>query len=132
MKEFFKDFVKFIKKGNIFDLATGIIIGASFNAIVQSLVNDIVMPLVGLIVRSDIATLKVELVPAVVNDAGDVVKKAITLNYGNFIQTIINFIIIALSIFIAIRVIIKLQKKAEALKNKVIKHEEEQQEEVNK
>ena len=99
MKEFFKDFVKFIKKGNIFDLATGIIIGASFNAIVQSLVNDIVMPLVGLIVRSDIATLKVELVPAVVNDAGDVVKKAVTLNYGNFIQTIINFIIIALSIF---------------------------------
>ena len=89
------------------------------------------MPLVGLIVRSDIATLKVELVPAVVNDAGDVVKKAITLNYGNFIQTIINFIIIALSIFIAIRVIIKLQKKAEALKNKVIKHEEEQQKEVN-
>lgn len=111
MKEFLKDFGKFIAKGNIINLAIGLIIGAAFNAIVQSLVNDIIMPLFSAIVKSDIATLKVVLVPEVLDEAGEVVKKAVTLNYGNFIQVIVNFLVISLSIFVAIRITLKIRSK---------------------
>ncbi len=111
MKQFLKDFGKFISKGNIIDLAIGLIIGAAFNAIVQSLVNDIIMPLFSAIVKSDIASLKVILVPEVLDESGAVIKKAVTLNYGNFIQVIVNFLVISLSIFVALRVMMKVRAK---------------------
>lgn len=131
MKQFFKDFGKFIAKGNVLDLAVGMVIGAAFNAIVSSLVNDMIMPLVGLAVKSDIASLKVELVPAVTNEAGEIIKKAVTLNYGNFIQTIVNFFIIALSIFVALRTIMAVRRKfdniSKTVKDKIEEHKEEKE-----
>lgn len=129
MKQFFKDFGKFIAKGNVLDLAVGMVIGASFNAIVSSLVNDMIMPLVGMAVKNDIASLKVELVPAVTNEAGEIIKKAVTLNYGNFIQTIVNFFIIALSIFVALRTIMMIRKKFDSI-SKTVKDKIENKEDI--
>lgn len=101
-------------KGNIIDMAVGVIIGGAFGKIVSSLVNDIIMPVVSLCTGSaNFTDLKAELSPAELDAAGEVVKEAVTFNYGMFIQNIVDFIIIALSIFIALRVILKFKKKEE-------------------
>lgn len=122
MKNFFKDFRNFLKKGNILDLAIGIIIGGAFNTIVRSLVNDIIMPIIGLFFRINVSEASLVLVPAVVktNDLGveEVVKAEVLLRYGAFIQSFIDFLIIAFSIFIALRFITRFQEK-------VIKKKEE-------
>ncbi len=128
--KFFKEFGEFIKKGNVLDLAIGMIIGSAFNKIVSSLVNDIIMPVIGVICKVNVTELKATLVPAVLNEEGEIVKAAVTLNYGNFIQTIIDFLIIALSIFVALKVIIATNKKlteaSEFVKEKAIHHKEEE------
>jgi len=100
MNKFFKDFLIFIKKGNVLDLAIGIIIGGAFNTIVRSLVNDIIMPIISMIGGTNIAEAKLLLVDAVLNGEGEVVKNAVTLNYGSFLQSIIDFLIVAFSISI--------------------------------
>lgn len=123
MKKFFKEFKDFIQKGNVLDLAVGIIIGTAFNKIVSSLVNDIIMPVVGLIGGKNIQDAKLELVPAVME--GDViVEKAVTLNYGNFIQFIIDFLIIAFTVFIILKVVKGMRKRAEEVKTKIVKRNE--------
>ena len=104
-----KEFMDFINKGNIFDMAVGIIIGNAFTKIVNSLVNDIVMPLISSLISIDITTLTMELKKEVLNEAGEVVKAGIYLNYGTFIQNIINFLIIAFAIFFAIRTVAKVK-----------------------
>lgn len=104
----FKDFKKFINRGNIIDLATGIIIGAAFTSVVNSLVNDIIMPLISRIINFDLTSAKVVLKEAVteMKDGEEVIlEKAITLNYGTFIQYVINFFIIAFAIYVIIFVI---------------------------
>lgn len=104
----FKDFKKFINRGNILDLATGIIIGAAFTAIVNSLVNDIIMPLISKIINFDLTTAKAILKPEVteiVDGEEVIVEKAITLNYGNFIQYVINFFIIAFAIYLIVFIV---------------------------
>lgn len=111
MKKFFQDFQEFIKKGNIIDLAIGIIIGGAFNVIVRSLVNDIIMPLIGLLGGVNIADAKLVLVPAVINTANEIITPAVELRYGAFIQSIIDFLIVSLAIFLTLRVIIALQKR---------------------
>jgi len=105
------EFKKFAFKGNVLDLAVGIIIGAAFNAIVSSLVNDILMPVIGLIGGKNISEASVVLVPAVVDSTGAVLENAVTLNYGAFIQSIIDFFIIALTIFVVIRFVSRLQNR---------------------
>lgn len=120
MKKFFKEFKDFIQKGNVLDLAVGIIIGTAFNKIVSSLVNDIIMPLVGLIGGKNIQDAKLELVPAVI-EGEVVVEKAVTLNYGNFIQFIIDFLIIAFTVFIIVKVVKGMQRRAEAAKTRIVK-----------
>ena len=105
-----QDFKKFVNKGNILDLAIGILIGTAFSAMLSSLVNDIFMPLISKILDYDLSEDKVVLKEAVM-DGDEVVKEAITLNYGNFIQTVITFLVIALSIFFAIKVVRYIQKK---------------------
>lgn len=107
MKEFWKDFRGFITKGNVLDLAIALIIGTAFNAIVKSLVNDIVMPLVSLLFKADMSNLYVVLRGEANYIAGELIlsEDAILLTYGNFITQIVNFLIIALSIFVAIRFI---------------------------
>ena len=97
-----KEFKEFALKGNVIDMAVGVVIGNVFGKIVSSLVNDIIMPPVGMLIGGvDFADLKVVLKEAV----GDV--PAVSINYGNFIQTIIDFLIVALSIFICVRLINK-------------------------
>lgn len=101
-------------KGNVLDLAIGIIIGGAFGKIVTSLVNDIIMPAVGLLVGGvDFSNLTVAIQPEVLNEAGEVVTAAINLNYGVFINTIIDFLIVALAIFAVIKGMNKFKRKQE-------------------
>lgn len=103
---FIKDFKAFALKGNVVDMAVGVIIGGAFGKIVTSVVNDLFMPVIGMLVGgvnfTDLKlTLKQE-IPAQLDVAGEVVQEAIpavTLNYGNFLQQTFDFLIIALSIF---------------------------------
>ncbi len=108
----FKEFKEFISKGNVMDMAVGVIIGAAFGAIITSLVNDIIMPLVGMITGGvDVTNLSVK-----VGDA--------TLAYGNFIQAVINFLIIAIVIFLMVKAVNKLTKKKEKEEEKPAKSDE--------
>jgi large conductance mechanosensitive channel len=109
-----KEFKEFAVKGNMLDMAVGIIIGAAFGKIISSLVNDILMPPLGLLVGGlDFSDYKATLKAASVNDAGEAIN-AVTLNYGMFIQAAIDFLIIALVIFLVIKAMNKLKKKEEA------------------
>ncbi|WP_312642670.1 large-conductance mechanosensitive channel protein MscL [Hydrogenoanaerobacterium sp.] len=100
-----KDFKKFAFKGNVLDMAVGVIIGGAFGKIVSSLVNDIIMPFFGFITAGmDFNKMKYILSPAEIV-AGEIVKPEAAILYGSFIQNIIDFLIIAFSIFIAIKVI---------------------------
>ena len=100
---FIKEFKEFSTKGNVMELAVGIIIGSAFGKIVSSLVADIIMPPIGLIVGGTKFTdLKLWLNNAVVDDGtGEVIKEAVALNVGNFIQAIFDFLMIAGAIFCA-------------------------------
>ena len=109
-----KEFKDFAVKGNMIDMAVGIIIGAAFGKVVSSLVNDIIMPPLGLLIGGlDFSDYKATLKAANVNDAGEAIN-AVTLNYGMFIQTAIDFLIVALVIFMVIKAMNKLKKKEEA------------------
>lgn len=111
---FLQDFKAFAMKGNVVDMAVGVIIGGAFGKIVTSLVNDVVMPLIGLAVGGvNFKELKWIIREAYVNEAGQEIAAA-TLNYGNFLQVTFDFIIIALSIFMVIRLIGNLNRKKEA------------------
>lgn len=118
-----KEFKEFISKGNVVDLAIGVIIGAAFGKIVSSLVNDIIMPIIGLILgKINFKTLSLVLKPA----EGDA--DALTLNYGIFIQNIVDFLIIAFVLFIILKIILKLKREdkkvEEESKPKLTKTEE--------
>ena len=104
----FDEFKTFVMRGNVVDLAVGVIIGAAFGKIVTSLVNDIFMPIIGMIIGNvDFSSLEIKL--------GEPVEGAeqAAIRYGAFIQEIVNFLVIALCIFMVIKVINKLQKKKE-------------------
>lgn len=114
----FKEFKEFAVKGNVADMAVGIIIGSAFGKIVSSLVTDVIMPPIGFILggidfSSFVLTLK----------QAEGVSEAITLNYGVFINTIVDFIIISFSIFILVKQLNKFKKKEENKNNEVIKEE---------
>jgi len=107
---FFSEFKEFASKGNVMDLAVGIIIGAAFGKIVTSFVNDILMPPIGIVIGGvDFKELKLVLKGAVMEN-GKVVSEAVTVNYGNFIQSVIDFLIIAFAIFLLIKAINKLKR----------------------
>ena len=111
---FLSDFKKFAMKGNVIDMAVGVIIGGAFGKIVTSIVNDIIMPPIGLLVGGmNFKDLKFVMQPEVLAADGTVETAAVTLNYGNFLQQTIDFLIIAFSIFIIIRLISKLSRKKE-------------------
>ena len=104
-----KEFKKFAIRGNVIDMAVGVIVGAAFGKIVSSLVTDIVMPPIGILLGGvDFSNLTLTLKKA----TG--VASAVTLNYGIFINTIIDFVIISFAIFIAVKQINRLKKKEEA------------------
>jgi large conductance mechanosensitive channel len=127
MKKFFADFKAFITKGNIIDMAVGVIIGGAFGKIVTSLVNDIITPLISILTgKVSLTELKWVINEAVLDEAGAVVTPELALTYGNFLQNIIDFLIIAISIFVVLRIMVTAQKKLESLKKK---EEEEKKEE---
>lgn len=103
------EFKEFAVKGNMIDIAVGIVVGAAFGKIVSSLVNDIIMPPLGLVIGGvDFSDLAV-----ILKEATDDVA-AVTIGYGAFIQTVIDFLIIALAIFVSVKVINSMKRKEEA------------------
>lgn len=107
-KAFVSEFKAFALKGNVVDMAVGVVIGGAFGKIVTSLVNDVIMPCVGMLTAGmDFSELKMILRPETLNEAGEVVSAAVSLNYGNFIQTIVDFLIVSLSIFITLKILFK-------------------------
>ena len=112
MGKFIQEFKEFALKGNVMDMAVGIIIGGAFGKIVSSLVNDIIMPPIGLITGSSFEDAKVVLREAQTDVAsGEVLKEAITLNWGSFVQTTVDFFIIAFCIFVMIKAMNTFRKK---------------------
>ena len=109
-----KEFKEFALRGNVVDLAVGVIIGAAFGKIVTSLVNDIVMPALGYAIGGvDFGDLAIELKAATVDAAGTEIP-AVLIKYGAFIQTVVDFVIIALAIFVAVKVMNSLKRKEAA------------------
>ena len=114
MGKFIQEFKEFALKGNVMDMAVGIIIGGAFGKIVSSLVNDIIMPPIGLITGSSFEDAKVVLRAAEVDTTtGETLTEAITLNWGSFVQTTVDFFIIALCIFLLIKAMNSFRKKKE-------------------
>lgn len=101
-KKFVKEFLAFIQRGNVIDLAVGIIVGGAFQKIVSSFVKDIIMPLLSLLGGQNLSDAKWILRQAVM-EGETVVKAEVALLWGSFVQAIIDFLIIALAIFIAIK-----------------------------
>lgn len=118
IKQFFSDFKAFISRGNIFDMAVGLIIATAFNKIVTSLVNDIIMPLVtwgtG---AASLADLSIPLRTELINGV-----ETVTLSwaYGSFLQSVIDFLIIAFSIFIMVKVVTSSQRKFKKLQEEIV------------
>ena len=112
MKKFLKEFKEFAMRGNVLDMAIGVVIGGAFGKITTSLVNDVFMPLVGLLIGGiDLSKLNVMLKPAVVDAAGEVTKEAVTLGVGTFLVTILDFILVAFCIFLMIKAINTFREK---------------------
>ena len=109
-----KEFKEIAFKGNVLDMSIGVIIGGAFGKIVTSLVNDIIMPFFGFITAgTDFTSLKLVLSPAELDAAGAVLKPEAAIMYGNFIQNIFDFFIVAFCIFFFVQQISKLRKKNE-------------------
>ena len=107
-----KEFKEFISRGNVVDLAVGVIIGGAFGGIVGSLVKDVIMPPIGYIMSGvDFASLKLQIAPAVLDATGKVTKPEVAIGYGAFINTIINFLIVAAVIFLVIKGVNSLKRK---------------------
>ena len=126
MKKFFADFKKFISRGNVIDLAVGVVVGA-FGKITTSLVNDIIMPLISLLFGGkSVADWKWVIQEATYDDAGTLLTAETALHYGSFIQTIIDFLIIAFSIFLILRIIMNARKGLEELTGKTQRQKRKQ------
>lgn len=108
MKKVIKEFKEFISRGSVIDLAVGIIVGGAFTSIVTSFVNDIIMPVIGLVLgKVNFVDLKLVLVKSSADMA------EVSINYGNFIQNVINFLLTALAIFIMIKFVNAFKRKEE-------------------
>lgn len=104
MKKIINEFKAFILRGNVLDMAIGVVIAGAFGKITTSLVNDLLLPLVSWICGSrDMTALNMIVRPAEYNEAGEVVKEAITLGFGSFVGTVIDFLLIAVVIFAIVK-----------------------------
>ena len=111
MKQFFNEFKEFAVRGNVMDMAVGVVIGTAFGKITTSLVNDVFMPLIGLLVGGiDLGQLNIVLKPEVLDETGEVVTAAVTLGLGAFLSTVIDFILMAFVIFLMVKAINQLHK----------------------
>ncbi|MBO6222563.1 MAG: large-conductance mechanosensitive channel protein MscL [Bacteroidales bacterium] len=113
MGKLLNEFKEFAVKGNAVDMAVAVVIGGAFGAIVTSLVNDLIMPCIGVLIGgTDFANLAITLKEAVVEN-GETVKEAVLFKYGQFINAIITFLIVAFSIFLVVKALNKLKRKKE-------------------
>ena len=117
--KFFKEFKEFINKGNVVDMAVGVVIATAFGNITKSLVADIIMPLIGMLTGGvDLSDMKYVLSPAVPATETTAEIAEVAVRYGLFLQYIVDFLIIALAVFVFIKVFTSATKKAEALRKK--------------
>ena len=119
MKKMLKEFKDFVMRGNVLDMAVGVIVAGAFGKITTSLVNDIFMPFISFLFGSrDMTALNLVVRPEIVNEAGEVVQAGITIGFGTFVATIIDFLLIALVVFMVVKAIntakAKFEKKEEA------------------
>ena len=118
MKKFIEEFKAFIARGNVIDMAVAVVVGGAFGKIVTSLVNDIIMPLIGLITGGFNVKDAKWIIEAAVMDGETVITPEVALTYGAFLQTVIDFLLISFSIFVFLKLIL-------AAKSKIVKKEEE-------
>ena len=129
MKKFFGEFKEFISRGNVLDMAVGVIIATAFGAITTTLVQKVIMPVIGCIFGGiDLDKLNIVLKEAVMNGE-EVVKEAVVMEIGTFITAIINFIIVALIVFLIVKAFNKARAVAEAKKKAEEEPEPEEEEE---
>ena len=108
------EFKEFAIKGNMFDMAIGIIIGVAFNKIVSSLVNDIILPSLSLIIgKVNFQNLNIVLQEETIDNTGIIIQELVSIKYGNFIQVMFDFLIITVTVFLVIKIFNKLRRKAE-------------------
>ncbi len=106
------EFKQFAMRGNVVDMAVGIIIGGAFGKIVSSFVSDVIMPPLGILIGGvNFTDLRITIKSQIVDAAGSVVNPAVTINYGNFIQVVFDFIIIAFAIFAMVKIMNNLNRK---------------------
>lgn len=111
---FFKEFKEFAMRGNVIDLAVGVVIGGAFGKIVNSMVNDVIMPPIGMLIGGfSFNSIKITMKAAETDAIGKVIKEAVTLNIGNFIQVTFEFLIVAFAIFLVIKAMNSLKRKQE-------------------
>ena len=116
-----KEFKEFAIKGNMFDMAIGIIIGVAFNKIVSSLVNDIILPSFSFIIGNvNFQNLNIVLQEEKTDNAGIIIQELVAIKYGNFIQVIFDFFIIAITVFLVIKMFNRLRRKAENEKDTTV------------
>ena len=109
MKKFFAEFKTFAMRGNVMDMAIGVIIGTAFGKITTSLVNDVFMPLIGLLIGGiDLTQWNILLKPEILDEAGNVAQAAVTLGIGNLLAVILDFIIVAFAMFLLVKAMNKL------------------------
>ena len=114
MKKMISEFKTFIARGNVIDLAVGVIIGGAFGKITTSLVNDVFMPFISWIFGArDMTALNLLVRPEVLNEAGEVVQEAITIGFGSFVATIIDFLLIAVVVFAMVKVMNTIRDRME-------------------
>jgi len=115
------EFKEFAIKGNMFDMAIGIIIGVAFNKIVSSLVNDIILPAFGLIIGNvNFQNLNIVLQKETIDNTGIIIQELVAIKYGNFIQVTFDFFIIAITVFLVIKIFNKLRRNAENEKDTTV------------
>ena len=104
MKKFFAEFREFISRGNVLDMAIGVIIATAFGKITASLVSDVFMPFIGWLIGGiDLAQLDITLSPAVLDEAGAVIKEPVVIGIGTFLTTVIDFILVAFVVFLIVK-----------------------------
>ena len=119
MKKFMNEFKAFAMRGNVIDMAVGVVIGGAFGKITTSIVNDIIMPFISILTGGvDFSEWKIVLKEAVLDASGAETAKEVAITYGNTIAIILDFIIIAFAIFCMVRAINAIRAKAEAAKKK--------------
>lgn len=118
-KNFINDFKAFIMRGNVIDMAVGVIIAGAFGKITTSIVNDVFMPFIGWLIGGfDLSKLNIELTPAVLDEANNVVTPAVTIGIGTLLVTIIDFLIIAFIVFLIIKAFAKAKEISEKARAK--------------